>query len=181
MFVKDLSRFGRNYIEVGKLSEEFFPEYGIRLVAVSDNIDSFEGENEPIIDRDTFEKVQTLFVSSRHKPINAGESNMFSGILKCADCGGNLHYHFNSGNKSIKYFNCSNYNKGSKKTCFSTHYIRLDYLEKVVLAELRRVIRYATQNEEAFTKAILDYSKVVYKQKRRNTNAGLNRFFLWQP
>ena len=40
VFVKDLSRLGRNYIEVGKLTEEFLPEYDIRLVAVSDNIDT---------------------------------------------------------------------------------------------------------------------------------------------
>lgn len=46
VFVKDLSRLGRNYIEVGRLTEEFFPEHDIRLVAVSDNIDTFEGENE---------------------------------------------------------------------------------------------------------------------------------------
>ena len=32
VFVKDLSRLGRNYIEVGRLTEEFFPEYDIRLV-----------------------------------------------------------------------------------------------------------------------------------------------------
>ena len=38
VFVKDLSRLGRNYIEVGKLTEEFLPEHDIRLVAVSDNI-----------------------------------------------------------------------------------------------------------------------------------------------
>ena len=46
LFVKDLSRIGRNYIEVGKLTEEFLPEHDIRLVAVSDNIDTQEGENE---------------------------------------------------------------------------------------------------------------------------------------
>ena len=40
VFVKDLSRLGRNYIEVGRLTEEFFPEHDIRLVAVSDNVDS---------------------------------------------------------------------------------------------------------------------------------------------
>ena len=44
--IKDLSRLGRNYIEVGRLTEEFFPEHDIRLVAVSDNIDTAEGENE---------------------------------------------------------------------------------------------------------------------------------------
>lgn len=43
LFVKDLSRLGRNYIEVGRLMEEFFPEHDIRLVAVSDNIDTAEG------------------------------------------------------------------------------------------------------------------------------------------
>ena len=46
VFVKDLSRLGRNYIEVGRLTEEFFPEHNIRLVAVSDGIDTNEGENE---------------------------------------------------------------------------------------------------------------------------------------
>ena len=35
VFVKDLSRLGRNYIEVGRLTEEFFPDHDIRLVAVS--------------------------------------------------------------------------------------------------------------------------------------------------
>ena len=45
VFVKDLSRLGRNYIEVGKLTEEFFPLHDIRLVAVSDGVDSDEGED----------------------------------------------------------------------------------------------------------------------------------------
>lgn len=46
VFVKDLSRLGRNYIEVGRLTEEFFPTHDVRLVAVSDGVDSDEGENE---------------------------------------------------------------------------------------------------------------------------------------
>ena len=40
---EDLSRLGRNYIEVGRLTEEFFPDHDIRLVAVSDNIDTADG------------------------------------------------------------------------------------------------------------------------------------------
>ena len=43
---EDLSRLGRNYIEVGKLTEEFFPLHDIRLVAVSDGVDSDEGEDD---------------------------------------------------------------------------------------------------------------------------------------
>ena len=46
VFVKDLSRLGRNYIEVGRLTEEFFPAHDVRLVAVSDGVDSDEGKNE---------------------------------------------------------------------------------------------------------------------------------------
>ena len=46
VFVKDLSRLGRNYIEVGRLTEEFFPDHDIRLVAVSDGVDSDEGEDD---------------------------------------------------------------------------------------------------------------------------------------
>ena len=46
VFVKDLSRLGRNYIEVGKLTEEFFPLHDVRLVAVSDGVDSDEGEDD---------------------------------------------------------------------------------------------------------------------------------------
>ena len=46
VFVKDMSRLGRNYIEVGRLMEEYFPEHNIRLVAISDAIDTDEGENE---------------------------------------------------------------------------------------------------------------------------------------
>ena len=46
VFVKDLSRLGRNYIEVGKLTEKFFLLHDIRLVAVSDGVDSDEGEDD---------------------------------------------------------------------------------------------------------------------------------------
>ena len=37
--VKDLSRFGRNYIQVGQYIDYIFPAYGIRFVALNDNVD----------------------------------------------------------------------------------------------------------------------------------------------
>lgn len=39
---KDLSRFGRNYIEVGKYMEKIFPYLGVRFIAINDNYDSIE-------------------------------------------------------------------------------------------------------------------------------------------
>ena len=42
--VKDLSRLGRNYIEVGNYIEQIFPLYDIRFIAINDKVDSF---NDP--------------------------------------------------------------------------------------------------------------------------------------
>ena len=42
IIVKDLSRFGRNYIEVGHYLEHMFPLYNVRFISITDNIDSYE-------------------------------------------------------------------------------------------------------------------------------------------
>ena len=327
VFVKDLSRLGRNYIEVGRLTEEFFPSHDIRLVAVSDNIDTAEGENElapirnlfnewyardiskkrrisnkikgnagepmgqppygyikdpndpkhwivddeaaqvvrrvysmtlegfgteqiaaqlekddvltpraywltkgikrpgkgkqqpptkwnsstitkilslqeycgdilnfktysksyknkkridndrenwvvfqdvheAIIERAVYEQVQQKRGKIRKRRTNNGEHNMFSGLLVCADCGSNLHFHFNQGNPEIKYFNCSNY-KGNRGTCTSTHYVRVDFLEEVVLGEIRRLTKFASLYEDEFVKAVIGHSKQAEQTDRK--------------
>lgn len=327
VFVKDLSRLGRNYIEVGRLTEEFFPEHDIRLVAVSDNIDTAEGDNElapirnlfnewyardiskkrrisnkikgnggepmgqppygymkdpdnpkrwivddeaaqvvkhiygmtldgmgteqiaaqlereeiltpraywlkkgvkrpgkgkqqpptkwnsstvtkilslqeycgdilnfktysksyknkkriendrenwvvfkdvhePIIDRAVWEQVQQKRGKVRKRRTNEGEKNMFSGLLVCADCGNNLHFHFNQGNPEIRYFNCSNY-KGNRGTCTSTHYVRVDFLEEVVLGEIRRLTKFASLYEDEFVKAVIGHSQQAEQTDRK--------------
>ena len=327
VFVKDLSRLGRNYIEVGRLTEEFFPNHDIRLVAVSDNIDTDEGENElapirnlfnewyardiskkrrisnkikgnagepmgqppygyikdpenpkrwivdeeaaqvvrriyrmtlegvgteqiaakleedgvltpraywhskginrpgkvkdlppthwnsssvikmlsvqeycgdilnfktysksyknkkrlendrenwaifkdvhePIIERAVFEQVQQKRGKMRKRQAKDGERSMFSGLLVCADCGSNLHFHFNQGNPEIKYFNCSNY-KGNRGTCGSTHYVRVDFLEQVVLGEIHRLTKYAGLYEDDFLKEVIGHSRQAEETERR--------------
>ena len=45
VLVKDLSRLGRNYIEVGNYLEQIFPLYNIRFIAINDNVDSFKDPN----------------------------------------------------------------------------------------------------------------------------------------
>lgn len=322
VFVKDLSRLGRNYIEVGKLTEEFFPLHDIRLVAVSDGVDSDEGEDdftpfknimneyyakdiskkrrivnkmkgnagvplspppygyiknpddprfwivepeaaevvrriycmalegyglaetatrlaadgvvnptyywrnrgtsrggskstveptkwghttvkkiltlqeycgdvinfksysksykmkkrienpeenraiflnvhEAIIDRQTWEKVQALQKGTRRKKLTVTqEPSVFSGLLKCPECGGNLNFHFNQNNHDIKFFSCQNHNSGYRK-CSKTHYIRLDFLEQVVLYEVKRLACFASEYENDFIKAMIGRSAKV--------------------
>jgi len=47
VITKDLSRLGRNYLDVGRLTEDFFPRNGIRYIAMNDGIDT-GGENNDI-------------------------------------------------------------------------------------------------------------------------------------
>ena len=327
VFVKDLSRLGRNYIEVGKLTEEFFPLHDIRLVAVSDGVDSDEGEDdftpfknimneyyakdiskkrrivnkmkgnagvplspppygyiknpddprfwvvepeaaevvrriycmalegyglaeiaarlaadgvvnptyywrsrgtsrggakstveptkwghttvkkiltlqeycgdvinfksysksykmkkrienpeenraiflnvhEAIIDRQTWEKVQALQKGTRRKKTTVTQApSVFSGLLKCPECGGNLNFHFNQNNHDIKFFSCQNHNSGYRK-CSKTHYIRLDFLEQVVLYEVKRLACFASEYENDFIKAMIGRSAKVAENGR---------------
>ena len=55
-----MSRLGRNYIEVGRLMEEFFRAHDIRLIAISDGIDTSEGENEFAPIKNMFKNISCL-------------------------------------------------------------------------------------------------------------------------
>ena len=46
LIVKDLSRLGRNHIEVGKLTDYIFPMYNVRFIALNDGVDSEKGEDD---------------------------------------------------------------------------------------------------------------------------------------
>lgn len=335
VFVKDLSRLGRNYIEVGRLTEEFFPEHDIRLVSVSDAIDTSEGENElapirnlfnewysrdiskkrrisnkirgnagipmgfppygymkapdgskrwvvddeaaavvrrifrlymdglgaeqvaarlseervltptnywrergakrpnrpntnepfrwnsstvitilsrqeycgdlinfktysksyknkkrldndpenwvifkdiheAIVPRELWERVQQKRSGIRKRQTNQGEHNMFSGLLVCADCRKNLHYHFNSRNPEITYFSCPN-TKSERGTCTGTHYIRVDFLEQVVLGEIRRLTKFVSQYETQFAKLMMGFTQKAMESERKQVQLELSK------
>lgn len=86
IIVKDLSRLGRNHLEVGKYIEEIFPLHSIRIIAVNDDVDSFNNPesirslNVPIknlvnegVSRDLSKKVASAYVSmARNRQFVAG-------------------------------------------------------------------------------------------------------------
>lgn len=70
VIVKDMSRFGRDYLKVGYYTEVFFPEANVRFIAINDSVDSDHGDNEftpfrNIINewyaRDTSKKIRAVF------------------------------------------------------------------------------------------------------------------------
>ena len=62
--------------------------------------------------------------------------------------------------------NCSNY-KGNRGTCQSTHYIRVDFLEEVVLGEIRRLTKFASLYEDDFLKAVIGHSQQADEADRK--------------
>ena len=137
-----------------------------RIENPEENRAIFLNVHEAIIDRATWEKVQSMKKGTRRKrPTVTQEPSAFSGLLKCPECGGNLNFHFNQGNHDIKFFSCQNHNSGLRK-CSKTHYIRLDFLERVVLYEINRLAAFANEYEGDFIKAMMGRSAKVAENDR---------------
>ncbi|ANU41849.1 recombinase [Flavonifractor plautii] len=137
-----------------------------RIENPEENRAIFLNVHEAIIDRATWEKVQSMKKGTRRKrPTVTQEPSAFSGLLKCPECGGNLNFHFNQGNHDIKFFSCQNHNSGLRK-CSRTHYIRLDFLERVVLYEINRLAAFANEYEGDFIKAMMGRSAKVAENDR---------------
>ena len=82
VFVKDLSRLGRNYIEVGKLTEEFFPLHDVRLVAVSDGVDSDEGEDDFTPFKNIMNEYYAKDISKKRRIVNKMKGNSGVPLLR---------------------------------------------------------------------------------------------------
>ena len=138
-----------------------------RIANPKENRAVFLNVHEPIIDRVVWEKVQSLQKDTRRKkPTKSGTPNMFTGRLKCAECGANLNFHFNQRNHDIKYYSCKNNNSGLRK-CSGTHYIRLDFLEQILLYEVNRLAAFAEEYEDEFLKTIMGLSAKTEEHRRQ--------------
>ena len=93
VITKDLSRMGRNYLQVGMFTEITFPKKGVRFIAINDGVDSAQGDNDltPLKNlfnewmvRDTSKKIKAVFRSKgmSGKPIT---SQPVYGYLKGED------------------------------------------------------------------------------------------------
>ena len=129
-----------------------------RIPNEPENMAVFKNAHEAIIDRATWERTQNKRKNIRKRKAFDGEVSIFSGLITCADCGSNMNFHFNQRNHELCFFNCSNYKGNRGGTCESTHYIRVDCLEQVVLGEIRRLTKFATVYEDQFAEAVMQLS-----------------------
>ncbi|MCL2578149.1 MAG: recombinase family protein [Defluviitaleaceae bacterium] len=69
IIVKDLSRLGRNYIEVGRLTEDILPQLGCRFIALNDSVDSMLGDNDMMAYRNLFNEFHSKDTSKKVRAV----------------------------------------------------------------------------------------------------------------
>ena len=87
VITKDFSRLGRNYSMTRYYIDEYFPEHNIRYIAVNDNVDTFQNEDNSIsafmcvvndlYAKDTSKKIRTTFRLKQQKGEYLGTSPPF--------------------------------------------------------------------------------------------------------
>ena len=87
VLVKDLSRFGRNYLETGRLLEEELPALGCRFVALSDGIDTETGENDIIPFLNAINDFYIRDVSERIKSVMMAKAKDGQKLTACSPYG----------------------------------------------------------------------------------------------
>ena len=65
VIVKDMSRFGRDYLQVGMYTDVLFPDFGVHFIAVNDGVDSTRGENEFTAIRNVFNEMYARDTSKK--------------------------------------------------------------------------------------------------------------------
>ena len=150
-----------------------------RLENDPENWKVFHDVHEPIIDRDTFELVQSRLGKTKHrkpKPEN-GEKSIFTDLLVCADCGRKLWYHLNT-SRNIRFFSCSNYKGDYRGTCPQRHYVREDAVYEVVMLELRRLAMLLKEDEAAFAELLARETDREILAKRKHLESELQQALL---
>ena len=116
----------------------------------------FENTHEAIIDRETFDIVQRIR-DGRRRITPMGEMPILSGMVFCADCGKKLYQVRGRNLPQKEYMVCSTYRK-IKGGC-SSHQIRNEVLERLLLDGIQTVTAYAREHEADFVELITQKSQ----------------------
>ena len=132
-----------------------------------------EAPHADIISQEVCQKVQELIASRRRRQKN-GTTQIFSGLVKCADCGWSLAYGVNSQNKNpYAHYHCSKYGQGLRQC--SMHYIRYDVLYAYVLARLQYWSMMVQKDEDKLLKRLLNASDRERNSAKKKQAAELKK------
>lgn len=67
VITKDLSRLGRNYLQTGYYTENFFPKNNVRYIALNDGVDTFQENNEIVPFKNVLNEFYSRDVSKKMK------------------------------------------------------------------------------------------------------------------
>lgn len=110
-----------------------------------------EGTHEPIIDRGTFDSAQALFNKHIRKSPQKNDVDLFSGLVRCADCKRAMNKKTNKHPYgTYHYYRCVTARKLKKSAC-TNHTIRIDKLEQAVLLTIQNMIDTAVNMSELIT------------------------------
>lgn len=137
-----------------------------RLVTSPEEWIIVEDTHEAIIDGYTWDCVQKHISAVKKAPSNhiiktnsTDEVSIFSGIIRCADCGAAMTFNRRvrkSGKEKLVY-RCSRYNNNGKDTC-STHTIDVDVLKDIILKDIQHHAAAAINDEQQMVNRLLSYS-----------------------
>ena len=125
----------------------------------------FENTHEAIIDRETFDIVQRIR-DGRRRVTPMGEMPILSGMVFCADCGKKLYQVRGRNLPQKEYMVCSTYRK-IKGGC-SSHQIRNEVLERLLLDGIQAVTAYAREHEADFVELITQKSQTELDKSLRD-------------
>ena len=151
----------------------------------------FENTQEAIIDKETWERVQTLRKTIRRTD-SIGKANPLTGLMFCADCGAKMYNHRGKAGNARDWagrpngkkrpdrdeYNCSRYDLGNQhydKYC-TTHLIRTAVVNELLLEAIKGVCDYALSSEAEFMAQVCSASedrqekaaRSIRQRKQRN-------------
>ena len=132
-----------------------------------------ENTHEAIISKQVFEQAQEQIANRRRQQKDA-TTQIFSGLVKCADCGWSMRFGTNRQNsKPYSHYTCSQYGQGLKRC--SSHYIRYDYLYHYVLLRVQDLWRQAQVDEQELLHRLLKGSEQELAANAKRQSAELTR------
>lgn len=130
----------------------------------------FEDTHPAIVDKETWGLAQGLR-RTRHRPTKMGEMNMLSGYLYCADCGARMTVQRQI-DREREYFRCGTY-KAHKSTECTSHLVRTDVVECLVLESIKSVVSFVHEYEDDFVKLVSNSTNTEQSKQIKALNKSI--------